>query len=130
MSKENDDIFNRLDQCYKQGRSVGFHLIIAGDGSNLSSMSQPFMQQLKSGQRGFVFTSAADNASLLGARVQRVPPKNILPGRAFLVQPNGPRLMQIAQFEPDAAETADLNRWLKQCQERSTPAAEAQGANA
>lgn len=129
VSKENDDIFNRLDQCYKQGRSVGFHLIIAGDGSHLSSMSQPFMQQLKSGQRGFVFASAADNASLLGVRVQRVSPKNILPGRTFLVQPNGARLMQVAQFEPNAAETADLQRWLKQCQEQSTPVTEAEGAS-
>jgi DNA segregation ATPase FtsK/SpoIIIE, S-DNA-T family len=132
VSKENDAIFDRLDQCYKQGRSVGFHLIVAGDGSSLSSMSQPFMQQLKAGQRGFVFTSAVDNASLLGVRVQRVAPKNILPGRAFLVQPNGARLMQVAQFEPNAPEASDLKRWLKQCQERSTPApaAEAEGVPA
>jgi S-DNA-T family DNA segregation ATPase FtsK/SpoIIIE len=115
VSKENDLLLEKIDQCYKQGRSVGFHLIIAGDGSNLSSMSQPFMQQLKSGQRGFVFASAVDNASILGVRALRVSPKNILAGRAFLVQPNGTRLMQVAQFESNAAESTPLQNWLARC---------------
>ena len=129
VSKENETIFDRLAQCYNQGRSVGFHLIIAGDGSSLSSMSQPFMQQLKAGQRGLVFASAVDNASLLGVRALRVAPKNVLPGRAFLVQPNGTRLMQVAQFESNAAESMAIQNWLAHCAEpiAAAPQVETEG---
>lgn len=123
-NQENTDLLQRLEQCSEMASKAGLHFVVAGDGAGLASLTQPFIQRLRASQRGFIFVKASDNAHTFNnVRVQRLPAKNALPGRAFFVQPTGNQLMQIGVFDKNAStENVEIKQWLNRLrQDRKQP---------